>query len=127
MEQLRALRGAFAEQLQQALAQCHAGRFAEGEEGVQRAAAGGFGGFAGGPSNSPAASAASRSRIESPMATPQRGLRPARLKMPSGRFCKGKSACPLAEATQLRVGLAGSWGYLRCGLKVDTSDAQQAS
>lgn len=53
MEQFRALRGAFAEQLQQALAQRHAGRLAEGEEGVQRAAAGGFGGFAGGTLEQP--------------------------------------------------------------------------
>ncbi|AZE15431.1 hypothetical protein C4K09_0951 [Pseudomonas chlororaphis subsp. aureofaciens] len=56
-----------------------------------------------GPSNSPASSAASRSKMCSPMATPLRGAAPLWLNTPSGRFCNGKSAWSLAEATQLRV------------------------
>src|SRR6266511_1425813 len=54
------------------------------------------------PSNSPSSSAAARSKISSPIATPPRAAPPGGANTPSGSFWIGKSLCPLAEATQLR-------------------------
>ena len=57
--------------------------------------------FSASPEKSFASHAAFRSNTSSPMATPPRGASPFTLKIASGRFCSGKSACPLALATQL--------------------------
>src|SRR5262245_65982612 len=60
------------------------------------------------PANSPAPCAAARSSTLSPIATPPRGAPPAAgVNTPSGRFWIGKSAWPLAEATQLLS--CGAW------------------
>ncbi len=61
------------------------------------------------------------------MATPQRLASPGRLKIPNGRFCSGKSLCPLACSTQLRALAVWFIGYLRFGLKVLGKVAQQLS
>src|SRR5436190_4267065 len=58
------------------------------------------------PANNPAPSAARRSKIISPIATPPRGaasgaVRPGGLNTPNGRFCSGNSVWPFADATQL--------------------------
>src|SRR5215468_9279880 len=59
------------------------------------------------PSNRPSSSAAARSKISSPIATPPRAAPSGDANTQSGRFWIGKSACALAEATQLRR--AGKW------------------
>ncbi len=61
------------------------------------------------------------------MATPQRLASLPRLKIPKGRFCSGKSLCPLAWLTQLRAIACWFMGYLRFGLKVLGKVAQQLS
>ena len=53
------------------------------------------------PVNSPASTAAPMSRMASQIATPPRGLSPCVLNTPNGRFWRGNSVWPLADATQL--------------------------
>ena len=65
--------------------------------------------------------------MRSPMATPPRGAWPCGLKMPSGRFCRGKSAWPLAEAIQLLRLAALLINQFPSGVKVLAMPAQQES
>ncbi|MCY1451142.1 hypothetical protein D9M71_679960 [compost metagenome] len=65
--------------------------------------------------------------MRSPMATPPRGDWPCGLKMPSGRFCSGKSGWSLAEAIQLRRLAAVLMNQFPSGVKVLAMPAQQES